>query len=141
MVEKNSGHEKANLKEFASPYPVSRLAPANELIDLAKEISRADDLLALQASGKLKVLAKQMRLLQEEAQQILKETLRNQELHKAPCGFQKKIGQVYHLYKKIDGTLQFSMLSPEDWKGRPPHDFLGSYRLDNDMSWILVEKE
>jgi hypothetical protein len=27
------------------------------------------------------------------------------------------------------------MLSPEDWNGRPPKRFLGSYRLESDMSW------
>lgn len=27
------------------------------------------------------------------------------------------------------------MLSPGDWNGRPPKPFLGSYRLETDMSW------
>ncbi|OOZ41039.1 hypothetical protein BOW53_05855 [Solemya pervernicosa gill symbiont] len=30
------------------------------------------------------------------------------------------------------------MLSPQEW-GEPPHAYLGSYRLENDMSWTAVE--
>jgi hypothetical protein len=31
------------------------------------------------------------------------------------------------------------MLSPEDWRGHPPHAFEGSYRLEPDMSWTHVD--
>jgi hypothetical protein len=31
------------------------------------------------------------------------------------------------------------MLSPDDWGGRPPHPFVGSYRLEADMSWTAAE--
>ncbi len=122
--------------DHSSPYPVSRLAPPIELVDLAKEISQADDLLSIQVSGKLQILAKQMRALQEEAQQLLEETRRNQELHRVHCSFKKIVGKVYHLYRKKDGGLHFSMLSIKDWQGDPPDQYVGSYRLESDMSWV-----
>jgi hypothetical protein len=31
--------------------------------------------------------------------------------------------------------VYFSMLSPADWGGAPPHAFEGSYRLEADMRW------
>lgn len=127
-------------KEHLSTYPISRLAPSFELVDLAEEIARADDMLTLQTSGKLNLLAKQIRELQEEAIKILEETRKNQELHRAECGFAKKIGQTYHLYKKADGQLIFSLLAPVEWGDRPPYVFEGSYRLENDMSWTLISK-
>ena len=31
------------------------------------------------------------------------------------------------------------MLSPADWGGKPPKPFLGSYRLESDMSWTAMD--
>lgn len=118
-----------------APYPVSRLAPAFELVDLAKQISEADKMLNTRVSSKLRVIADQIRHLQEEARQILEQTRQDQELHQADCHFQRQAGRIYHLYRKPNGRRYFSMLSPADWNDSPPHEFLGSYRLEADMSW------
>ncbi len=123
----------------SAPYPLSRLAPETQLIDMAKEIAEADDMLSIQATGKLRLLLGQMRGLQEEARTILEETRRNQELHRARCGFKKIAGIVYHLYEKEDSSLLFSMIGPDEWNGSPPFRFVGSFRLENDMSWTPVE--
>lgn len=128
-------------KEHLSPYPVSRLAPSFELVDLAREIARADDLLSMQTGGKLKLLADQIRGLQQEALAILEKTRRDQQLHRALCNFAKKPGQIYHLYAKEDQSLIFSLLSPADWKGRQPYRFEGSFRLESDMSWTEMDDE
>jgi len=122
-----------------APYPLSRLSPDIQLIDMAKEIAEADDMLSIQATGKLRLLLEQMRGLQDEARTILEETRRNQELHRAHCGFKKIAGKIYHLYKKEDSGLLFSMIGPDEWNGSPPFRFVGSYRLENDMSWNPVE--
>ena len=37
-----------------------------------------------------------------------------------------------------NGERYFSMLSPEDWRGAPPHRFEGSYALEADMRWTPV---
>jgi len=124
----------------SSPYPVSRLAPAIELVDLAREISAADKMLNARVSAKLKVIADQIKALQHEARSILAEANRDQELNHARCNFQRKPGNTYHLYKKEDNTTYFSMLSPADWKQKPPHEFKGSYRLENDMSWSPLDE-
>lgn len=127
--------------EYLSPYPVSRLAPAFELVDLAEEIAKADDLLSMQTGGKLKLLADQIRGLQEEARTLLEKTRRDQQLHRAECNFRKKPGRIYHLYKKKDQSLVFSMLSPVDWGARQPYGFEGSFRLESDMSWTEMDDE
>ena len=54
-----------------APYPLSRLSPDIQLIDMAKEIAEADDMLSIQATGKLRLLLEQMRGLQDEARTIL----------------------------------------------------------------------
>lgn len=122
-------------EDRSAPYPVSRLAPAFELVDLAKQISEADKMINTRVSSKLNVIADQIRHLQEEARQVLEDTQKDQQLHQAACNFQRQPGHIYHLYRKPDGRTWFSMLSPEDWRGQPPNDYVGSYRLEADMSW------
>jgi hypothetical protein len=119
----------------SSPYPLSRLAPAISLVDVARQIEQADRMVNARVSAKLQVIADQIKALQEEARAVLAEARHDQELHHARCHFQRRPGQIYHLYRQQDGSLYFSMLSPDDWRGSPPHAFQGSYRLETDMSW------
>jgi hypothetical protein len=125
--------------DHTSPYPVSRLAPAFGLVDLAQEIAQADEMLANRASAQLQVIAEQVKNLQQQAQAILQQTQRDQQLHRARCNLQKKPGQIYHLYQDKHGESILSLLSPEDWQGRPPNTFIGSYRLESDRSWTALD--
>lgn len=126
--------------DHAAPYPVSRMAPATELVDLARQIEEADQMLGNVVHAQLKVIAEQMKTLQREARAILESSARDQQLHRAQCQFKRQPGKIYHLYKRSEDVLYFSMLSPEEWCGKPPHEFIGSYRLENDMSWTPVEE-
>jgi hypothetical protein len=127
--------------DHTSAYPVSRLAPAFNLVDLAQEIAKADEMLANRAGAQLQLIAEQMKVLQQQAQSILQQTARDQQLHRARCNFQKKPGQIYHLYRNNQGESLLSLLSPEDWHGRPPNHFMGSYRLESDRSWIPFDEQ
>lgn len=126
--------------DHSAPYPVSRLAPAIDLVDLAKDIARADDMVTARTSSQLRVIADQVKALQQEAKKILASAQRDQQLHHARCNFQRKPGHVYHLYRRSNGQTEFSMLSPDDWNGSPPQEYLGSYRLEADMSWTPLEE-
>lgn len=123
----------------AAPYPLSRLAPVHDLVDVARQIQEADRMLGTVTGNKLQLLAKQIRALQEEARLILEAAGRDAELHRAACNFQRRPGQTYHFYRRPEGTLYISMLSPEDWNGTPPHPFVGSFRLEGDQSWTRAE--
>lgn len=118
-----------------SPYPTSRLAPAHELVDTARQIAEADQVIGTVVHGKLQVIADQIRALQAQARSILDEARGHADLHRAQCRFQKRIGARYHLYRRPDDTTYLSMLSPADWRGAPPHELVGTYRLEADMSW------
>lgn len=126
--------------DHEAPYPVSRLAPAIDLVDLAREIDAADRMLSATAGARLQVIANQVRALQEEARQLLEQTRRDQALHRAQCSFKRIPGKTYHLYRRPDGSTYFSMLTPQEWRGKPPHEFVGSYRLENDMSWSAADE-
>lgn len=123
-----------------SPYPISRLAPVHDLVDTAREIQEADRMLGTVTGNKLQMLARQIRALQEEARTLIEAARRDADLHRAVCRFQRRPGHVYHFYRRPDGALYLSMLSPEDWRGSPPHPFEGSYRLESDMSWTKAEE-
>ena len=122
----------------SSPYPVSRLAPGFGLVDLAREIEQADQAVSSRLGSQLHVIAEQVKALQAQAREILEQARADQRLHHARCAFRRIPGKVYHLYDD-DGSLVFSMLSPDDWRGRPPHRFLGSFRLENDLRWTPAD--
>jgi hypothetical protein len=124
----------------SSPYPMSRLAPAFHAPQLADEVARAESMLNARTSAKLRVIADQIKALQAEARKVLDEARDEQALTRAQCAFKRIPGKVYHLYRKADGSSYFSMLSPADWRGRPPDPHLGSYRLEADYSWTPAER-
>jgi hypothetical protein len=136
LLRHGAGHHEGPAR--AAPYPMSRLAPPHDLVDVARQIQEASQLVAAGAENKLKLIADQIRHLQDEARAILERARRDAELHQAKCQFQKRPGETYHLYRRPEGTLYFSMLSPDDWRGSPPHAFEGSYRLEIDMSWTAA---
>jgi hypothetical protein len=111
------------------------------LVDLAKEISQADNMVNTRVSGQLKIIAEQIRHLQDEARKVLEDGKRDQELHHAQCNFKRQPGKTYYLYKKSGGQTYFSMLSPDEWGGTPPHEFIAAYRLEADMSWSTADLE
>lgn len=117
-----------------SPYPLSRLAPTFDLVDVAREIQKADAALGNVTVAKLRTIAEQIRALQAQAAAVLTDAKRASELHHAICRFQKRPGHVYHLYRKSDGTRYFSMIAPEEWRDAPDA-FEGSFRLEVDMTW------
>ncbi len=123
-----------------SPYPVSRLAPQVELVDLAKQIADADAMVNTRVSAKLQVIADQIRSLQKEALAVLEDAKQDQQLHRAACNFKRIPGKLYHLYRKPNGDIYFSMLAPGDWHGNAPHEYINSFRLENDMSWTPLDK-
>ncbi len=127
--------------DHRSPYPLSRQSPSIDLVELAKEVAAADDLLTTQAVGKLKIVAEQIEILQSKARKILTETRRNQALHRVTCGFKRRVGETYHLYNKVDESLFFSMISPKEW-GESLKEreltFRGSYHLERDRSWTRL---
>lgn len=124
----------------SAPYPVSRLAPATELMDLARLVAEADKTIQSHATGKLKVIAAQIKSLQDEAHRILRQAQRDQTLHRARCHCQRIAGKTYYLYQENAEALYFSLLSPQDWGDQPPHAYAGAYRLESDMSWTALDE-
>jgi hypothetical protein len=122
----------------AAPYPLSRLSAPISLTDAAREIEQADHWIAATTSAKLTVIADQIHALQEQAQSVVEEARRHAALHRAEAQFKRRPGKIYHLYRREPSQLYWSLLSPDDWDGRPPHPFVGSYRLEADQSFTQI---
>jgi len=123
----------------SAAYPLSRLAPRFELVDVAREIQDADRVLGSVVGGQLEVIAEQIRSLQDKARHILERAELAAQLHRARCHFKKRPGHVYHLYRRSPTDAYLSLLSPAEWGGAPPHAFEGSFRLEVDMAWTRVD--
>lgn len=129
----------SNASSRTSTYPLSRMAPSFDLLDLARQIADGDKMLNVKVSSKLHVIADQIKALQTEAEQILKKAQQDQALNQAECNFKRIPGTIYHLYQRPGGKELWSMLSPEDWNGNPPQLYRGSYFFEADHSWTPVE--
>lgn len=122
-----------------APYPLSRLSAPHELVSMAEEIAAADAMLSAVVGAELETIARQIRALQQQAAETLERAQRDARLHRAHCAFKKQPGRVYHLYLRAPGEPYFSLLSPADWRGSPPHPFEGSYLLGADLRWTAVD--
>lgn len=123
----------------SAPYALSRMAPSFDLVDAAKEIQKADAQLALMTGGKLEIIANQIRALRAEAERLVARAERDAQLHRAQCRFEKKPGGVYHLYRKGDGELWFSLMAPDEWSVKRDQTFEGTYRLELDMGFTRLD--
>jgi hypothetical protein len=139
LMSEGSGRYRGPAK--AAPYALSRLSGPVSLVEVAQEIERADQWIASTAHAKLNVIAAQMRALREAAEEVLAKAEQDAALHRAEAHFKRYPGQVYHLYARADGTRYWSLLSPEDWRDKMPHAFVGSFRLEANQSFTALGSE
>ena len=106
---------------------------------MAQEIAAADAVLTAVVGAVLESMARKIRSLQALGADGRRRAQRDAALHRAECRFRKQPGRIYHLYRAEGGRSYFSLLSPDDWQGAPPHTFEGSYRLEADMRFTPLE--
>ncbi|XP_055274523.1 uncharacterized protein C1orf50 homolog [Moschus berezovskii] len=106
---------------------------------LAEQVQKANEFIRANATNKLTVIAEQIEHLQEQAREVLEDACRDADLHHVACNMVKKPGNIYYLYKRESGQQYFSIISPGEWGTSRPHDFLGAYKLQHDLSWTPYE--
>lgn len=109
-----------------------------DLVDMARQIQTADEFVKANACSKLSIIAEQVRMLQEQAQRVLNEAQFNADLHHVACNFSKVPGTMYYLYRRSNVQRYFSLLSPNEWGSSCPHEYLGGFKLEHDMSWTPI---
>ena len=83
--------------------------------------------------GKLKVLLKQMKNIQDEIETLCLESIEVDYLEEVDCNFKKIPGKSYYLYMKPDGQKFFSMIAPNEWNTK--NRFLNEYFYDYDLTF------
>ena len=83
--------------------------------------------------GKLKVLLKQMKNIQDEIETLCLESIEVDYLEDVDCNFKKIPGNSYYLYLKPDGQKFFSMIAPNEWNTQ--NKFLNEYFYDYDLTF------
>ena len=83
--------------------------------------------------GKLKVLLKQMKNIQDEIETLCLESIEVDYLEEVDCNFKKIPGKSYYLSMKPDGQKFFSMISPNEWNTK--NRFLNEYFYDYDLTF------
>jgi len=86
-----------------------------------------------EAQNKLKTRYEE---LEAEFKKLVETAADNELIYTANISFSPKVGEVYHLYKKEDGTTWVSMVGPDEWGPNYNFEFLGSFRLATDSVWI-----
>ncbi|XP_005083912.1 uncharacterized protein C1orf50 homolog [Mesocricetus auratus] len=124
---------------LVSPYHTNRVGDPLDLVALAEQVQKADEFIRANATNKLTVIAEQIQHLQEQARKVLEDARRDADLHHVACNMVKKPGNIYYLYQRESGQQYFSIISPEEWGAGCPHDFLGAYKLQHDLSWTPYE--
>ncbi|XP_078281386.1 uncharacterized protein C1orf50 homolog [Rhinoraja longicauda] len=132
LVESNSNPSGLQL---VSSHQTNRLGDPLDLVALAEQIQKGDEFVRANVTNKLTVIAEQIQYLQDKARQILEEAKRDVDLHHVACNVVKKPGTIYFMYRRDSGQRYFSILSPKEWGPSCPHEFLGAYKLQHDMSW------
>ncbi|KAJ8259502.1 hypothetical protein GJAV_G00170050 [Gymnothorax javanicus] len=125
--------------ELVSSYQTNRVGDPMDLVALAQQVQKGDEFIRANACNRLTVIADQIRYLQEQARKVLEDAKKDADLHHAACNVVKKPGNMYYLYMRESGQRYFSILSPQDWGPSCPHEFLGAYKLQFDMSWTPLE--
>ncbi|XP_033977666.1 uncharacterized protein C1orf50 homolog [Trematomus bernacchii] len=126
--------------ELVSSYQTHRVGDPMDLVALATTVQRGDDFIKANACNKLTVIADQIRYLQEQARKVLEDAKRDADLHHAACNIVKKPGNMYYLYERTSGQKYFSIISPKEWGPTCPHQFVGAFKLQHDMSWTPVDQ-
>lgn len=86
-----------------------------------------------EAQNKLKTRYEE---LEAEFKKLVETAADNELIYNASISFSPKVGEVYHLYRKEDGSTWVSMVGPDQWGPNYNFEFLGSFRLATDSVWI-----
>ena len=119
--------DKVELKPNLLSYPHHVAAPKIEPVDLTLFNS-------LQAHKVSKSLQKRTDEIADLIRKLQEDYTLNLQLYSAARSFEPVLGEVYHLYEKVDGTQFLSLIAPTEWKQK----YLYSGSLNSDGTWSRV---
>jgi hypothetical protein len=121
---------------YASSAGSVAIRPTKEGVIKHKALSAMED----QTNMQLNQIKEQIELLARQAQEIKKRKELSLMIYEAKITFKPQIGQVYHVYEKIDGSHVLSLVAPSEWGGGsgPFAGFVATVKLLADHTWVEV---
>ena len=92
-----------------------------------------------QTAKSLQQIKEQVELLISQAQKIHDRITVSEEIYTAECSYEPSIGQIYHLYKRKDGSKFLSMIAPEEWGENSRLEHICSAKLLSDHTWDIID--
>jgi hypothetical protein len=109
------------------PYSTSVGAPVIKLDDLVSWKSRG-------ISNVNKVFENKFNELKVQYENLMQEYEWNELVYNSKFTFEPVIGEIYHLYRGIDGNNFLSLISPLEWN----KEHIGTFKLNSDKKWISL---
>ena len=73
--------------------------------------------------------------LKLQYENLMREFENNELVYNAKFSFEPVIGEIYHLYRGVDGLNFLSLISPVECA----REHLGSFKLNSEKKWIAIE--
>ena len=108
-------------------------------VDKGKTKGRAMKAMYEQTGNSLQQIKEQVELLINQAQKIHDRITFSEEMYNADCSFEPRINQIYHLYKRKDGSKFLSMVAPEEWGDIKKLHHICSAKLLSDHTWEVID--
>jgi len=128
------------LPSFA-PIPLSVSSPSIRPEDRKLIKAQAVEAMHLKAQQQIDLLRKQAELIMAQAKELEDRVAISLQIYEATMRFSPTMGMTYHLYKRHDGEVIMSLVSPAEWgQGFPFKLFIATVRLLADHTWEILER-
>ena len=108
-------------------------------IDKGRVKGRAVAAMYEQTDIQLSQIKEQIDLLAAQARKLHERVQLSEEIYQTDMNFEPLIGRVYYLYRRKNGKTVLSMVSPQEWGGKPPYAFVASVKMLADHTWEVME--
>lgn len=88
----------------------------------------------VQAHKANKVFTKKYDELKNEFKELIDEVKWNEFVYSSQYNFVPVMGETYYLYRKTDGSIFLSLISPDEWN----MEYIGATRLESNNKWIKI---
>jgi len=109
------------------PYATTVGAPVIKIDDLVSWKSRG-------ISQVNKEFEQKFNELKTQYENLMKEYEWNEIVYNAKFSFEPVVGEIYHLYRGIDGMLFLSLIDPTEWN----KEHIGTFKLNSDKKWVAL---
>ena len=120
--------DKVELKANLLSYPSHVGAPKIDVPDLSSFKRNGTDKVN-------KIYDTKYKELMQDAENLYKSFIINQEVYESSYRFEPIIGQIYHLYEDVRGNKFLSLIEPNTWRQKHVYSVI----LNSDMVWIKIE--